>query len=599
MAMSDHSSSTGSSGSSTNSWTLLSPEEVAADNAGALDDGTESLGDAPSLSEDMATVVAGEIKPSDIPVECVLSEEGHQVCQETDPEPGDGPVLCCSLQPDQLVAVDPESQAPVIHDIMTSSPSDNEHLGVAFVSSIDFGGPRDVAEPDETLQDADVAEEPDPVIPAETLSASEPPLDQDTDVNKDLSEPPVDPVPADDVIAPENIGSVQADEESPSEVEMQEEQEEETSTSHHGDGLRRRTVESGAKASDVEDEEDEDEEMEFHLPTRKEEKAWWSPNKCIMGVAVLLFLGALFLSGDFESPGVSDEKQSQKASDDQNEIGFRLNDEMSAEFEGVLDMFDTDGSKDINMKELGTVMRMLGENPLRRELSEIIKQAKDNADKLQWKKRQEPKQDGSKWRRRVWELLEKIRREISEGVERWKNKDVEKPRKDERKEKERKRRDEWETKKPQRRLDREQRRKEKPWRSHHKQHAMADFWWAQERKLRRHARHRPCGSLEDCAAEEGLFPVELPEFEELLEGYLSKLEGSPQESKDFLRRLIANFFSADVFAHNRWLFADFAEDVADILEDLADMEGTDKALEEAMEEFEREALWKFAAMEQH
>lgn len=43
-------------------------------------------------------------------------------------------------------------------------------------------------------------------------------------------------------------------------------------------------------------------------------------------------------------------------------------------------MFDTDGSGDISAKELGTVMRMLGENPLRRELSNIIKEAKEDGE---------------------------------------------------------------------------------------------------------------------------------------------------------------------------------------------------------------------------
>lgn len=94
--------------------------------------------------------------------------------------------------------------------------------------------------------------------------------------------------------------------------------------------------------------------------------------------------------------------------------------------------------------------------------------------------------------------------------------------------------------------------------------------------------------------------MELPEFEELLEGYLSKLEGSSPESKDRIRKLTADFFEDGVFIHDRVDFSDFAEDVADILEDMADvLEGKRQqdsdSLEEEMEEFEREALWKFAA----
>lgn len=183
----------------------------------------------------------------------------------------------------------------------------------------------------------------------------------------------------------------------------------------------------------------------------------------------------------------------------------------------------------------------------------------------------------------------------------------------------RKHQDEWERKKGERRMDREERRKEKPWHSrpgknshnhhqhHHQQphqphqHDQNDFWRDQEQKLRRNIRPKlACSSADDCAGKEGLYPVELPEFEELLEGYLSKLEESSSESKDKIRKLTAAFFEDGVFIHNRVLFSDFAEDVADILEDMVDVLGNgglkdDDSLEEEMEEFEREALWKFAA----
>lgn len=49
------------------------------------------------------------------------------------------------------------------------------------------------------------------------------------------------------------------------------------------------------------DEEDEEEEVEFKLAEKKEEKPWFSLNKCIVGALVLLFLGSLFLSGEFLS----------------------------------------------------------------------------------------------------------------------------------------------------------------------------------------------------------------------------------------------------------------------------------------------------------
>lgn len=175
----------------------------------------------------------------------------------------------------------------------------------------------------------------------------------------------------------------------------------------------------------------------------------------------------------------------------------------------------------------------------------------------------------------------------------------------------RKSQEEWERKKGERRTDREERRREKPWhgkpdkkkhesRPQKPHHQQPDFWRDQEQKLNRNIRPQlGCTNVEDCAAKEGLYPVELSEFEELLEGYLSKLEdASSAGGKDRIRKLAAQFFEDGVFIHDRMRFGDFAEDVADILEDAVDIleghKGND-SLEEEMEEFEREALWKFAA----
>lgn len=41
-------------------------------------------------------------------------------------------------------------------------------------------------------------------------------------------------------------------------------------------------------------------------------------------------------------------------------------------------MFDTDGGGDISTKELGTVMRMLGQNPSREELDAIIEEVDED-----------------------------------------------------------------------------------------------------------------------------------------------------------------------------------------------------------------------------
>ncbi|XP_059205958.1 pre-B-cell leukemia transcription factor-interacting protein 1 isoform X1 [Centropristis striata] len=814
--MSDNSNSTGSSGSSTNSWTLLSPEEAAVENVGPVDDGTESLGDVPSLSEDVTGAAA-----SDIPVETVLSEEGHQVCQETSPDSSLGPIpsspsRMSPLPPSLLDPpdLDLESQAPVIHDIVTSSPSDNEHLGATpFVTNIDLGTPLDIPtaelltdEPEECcsaplteipVSAEEVLDTPDDVpaspaeespvftaepevnIPAETLTATDAPSHVEADIGfatesteqpSQVPESLVTESPINDSPAPETVGSVETEEQEeeeagmekeemePSETvtqdereEEEEEEEEEPSgsfdlgdTGSFDEGLRRRNVPSfEAPRPRTSDEEDDEEEVEFKLAEKKEEKPWFSLNKCIVGSLILLFLGSLFLSGDFDASELSDGEQSQDwlSSDpqDMKELLDKLTQEnqqiaqleaqlksQKAELDTALKAVaasgDEKGKADLekeNLKlkeELSSLPELTKElESLRSRVTELSQLSADQEmppaasssapqpgdkdgqrsqkaaeperrkganeggrlkEELQRqkglleeskKRLQEMKKDGGD-RKHVRDHLEEIQKRLSEQVERWgkkkpqeskwkgnkgKNNDHWKKEekkewkhgkeggwreKDEKREKEwkpqkqnshkeawRKHQDEWERKKDERKTDRDERRKEKPWHSrpgknshnHHQhqhqhqqqqpqprqphQHKHNDFWRDQEQKLRRNVRPQlGCSSVEDCAGKEGLYPVELPEFEELLEGYLSKLEGSSPESKDKLRKLTAEFFEDGGFIHDRVLFSDFAEDVADILEDMVDVleEGGQKdgdSLEEEMEEFEREALWKFAA----
>ena len=54
---------------------------------------------------------------------------------------------------------------------------------------------------------------------------------------------------------------------------------------------------------------------------------------------------------------------------------------ISPEFKAAFDMFDTDGGGDISTKELGTVMRMLGQNPTREELDEIIEEVDEDGER--------------------------------------------------------------------------------------------------------------------------------------------------------------------------------------------------------------------------
>nr|BAN00003.1 photoactivatable calcium indicator PA-TNXL [synthetic construct] len=55
-----------------------------------------------------------------------------------------------------------------------------------------------------------------------------------------------------------------------------------------------------------------------------------------------------------------------------------LSEEMIAEFKAAFDMFDADGGGDISTKELGTVMRMLGQNPTKEELDAIIEEVDED-----------------------------------------------------------------------------------------------------------------------------------------------------------------------------------------------------------------------------
>lgn len=782
--MSDNSNSTGSTGSSTNSWTLLSPEEAAVESVGPVDDGTESLGDVPSLSEELAGAAA-EFRNIDIPIETVLSEEGHQICQETTPEPCEGPIPSSPSRLSPLPSysfdppeVDVESQPPIIHDIVTSSPSDNENLcAIPFVTNLDLGTPLEIptcellpSEP-EVFCTADIPvsaapvfdtpanigpisemsveespvspAEPEPDIPTETLRAAEasvPVKDDDGQSEESTGSPSpvpesevpqcaIDDTPAPSAFAEAGDSIVEKEEREATETLTQEEVEDEPEPSHgfesgdtsgFDDGLRRRAVptfEAPRPGTSDEEEEEEEEEMQFKIDEKKDNKPWWSVNKCVAAAVILLFLGSLFFSGDIDGSEVSDGEQSQEwlSSDpkEMKELLDKLTQEnqqiaqLEAQLKSQKEALDlalkavvTSGDEkekaglekeNAKLKEELFVLPDLKKEleTLRARVTELsaltasqevapapepglsdgptnLKTAgperKDTADQARVKKElqrqkllleesrtrlETMKKDGSD-RKQVRDNLAEIQKRLSEKVERWGRKKPEeskrkgnkdkihwtkeekkewrgekdkKHRKDggwtEKEEKSlkenshkeawRKNQDEWERKKAERKMDREERRKERPWhtrstkKNHHQQqkpHQHHDFWRDQEQKINRNIRPQlGCSSVEDCATKEGLYPVELSEFEELLEGYLSKLDDS-SSSKDKIRRLTAQFFEAGVFIHDRMRFSDFAEDVADILEDAVDvLEGhkDNDSLEEEMEEFEREALWKFAA----
>lgn len=115
------------------------------------------------------------------------------MCQETSPESSEGPIPSSPARMSPLLSnpIDPpdldlESQPPVIHDIVTSSPSDHEHLGATpFVTNIDLGAPLDI--PGSELLPAELEE-----------SCSAPPLTENPVTTEQAHDTPADtgPIPA-------------------------------------------------------------------------------------------------------------------------------------------------------------------------------------------------------------------------------------------------------------------------------------------------------------------------------------------------------------------------------------------------------------------
>ncbi|XP_067281232.1 pre-B-cell leukemia transcription factor-interacting protein 1 isoform X2 [Pseudorasbora parva] len=769
--MSDN--STGSTGSSSNSWTLLSPEEAAADPTAPVDDGTESVGDAPSLSEEIAgsSLEVRSHDPETPMMESVLSEEGHQICQETSPDFFEE--MAASGHAD--VELDPEIHAPVIHDTITSSPPDSDLLGavpfsITTESAFQFSEETVLEEPTEEDitdiypgQHVPVQESPPPEpepkitftpetfkdissssldvsdVTADISPAPKPRdssaitvLDIHADVHPAPETPPLAPPseddigfgstaesPAPDSLYPETIGSVETEEE-PSfekEIELPEKfpdviREPESlgaelpvETSAEDDGLRLRHVQPTMVLKRSSDEEEEEEEEEFNLPVRKEEKRGFSLNQLIVGSLVLLCVGSFFFSGsvvdqsddDFDGTEISDQEVLDKLAQENKQINIleaeiesqkqkldqalkKATDMLSSE-KGVLENENTNLKEQLSelpglKDELQTLRARVAEltkltveedlpqqvhdsgslpstaesspegtekhwdkkeeltrqkdlleesrrrlegmkkpgwnkQGLRESLVEMQKRLSKQVDQLgkredRKRKHQEHKGEKKEWGRKKEHDSRWKKDEAGSGKE-WKHG------KDKRKDHLKKYKEEWDHKKDERRQEREKRQKERPWEAksskHHQHHhhhhhhkEQVDFWKHQEEKLRRN-RHpaEGCHGVSNCADTEGLVPVKLVEFQDLLEIYISKLEGVPQESKESLSRLTAQFFNGGFFAHDRMLFSEFAEDVADILEDLADgledkeHENDNDSLEDEMEEFEKEALLKFAA----
>ncbi|KAL3060185.1 hypothetical protein OYC64_014709 [Pagothenia borchgrevinki] len=128
-----------------------------------------------------------------------------------------------------------------------------------------------------------------------------------------------------------------------------------------------------------------------------------------------------------------------------------------------------------------------------------------------------------------------------------------------------------------------------------------EYWEQQRDRLQQNPKAtQQCSSVETCAQAEGLLPVPLPQFEAILQTYLSRAEeaGVAASKTDELKKLAAMFFKEGFFVHEQTSFTEFVEDLEDILEDMVegdDAEEEDSDLEDEMEEFGKEVLKKFAA----
>uniref|UniRef100_A0A8C6Z3L2 Troponin C, skeletal muscle n=1 Tax=Nothoprocta perdicaria TaxID=30464 RepID=A0A8C6Z3L2_NOTPE len=81
------------------------------------------------------------------------------------------------------------------------------------------------------------------------------------------------------------------------------------------------------------------------------------------------------------APAAGADRALRPQTDQQAEARAFLSEEMIAEFKAAFDMFDADGGGDISTKELGTVMRMLGQNPTKEELDAIIEEVDEDGER--------------------------------------------------------------------------------------------------------------------------------------------------------------------------------------------------------------------------
>uniref|UniRef100_UPI00358F47B3 troponin C, skeletal muscle-like n=1 Tax=Myxine glutinosa TaxID=7769 RepID=UPI00358F47B3 len=75
----------------------------------------------------------------------------------------------------------------------------------------------------------------------------------------------------------------------------------------------------------------------------------------------------------------SDEAAAEQGTEAQADARSHLSEEQIAEFKAAFDLFDEDGGGDISTKELGKVMRLLGQEPTKEELDAVIEEVDEDA----------------------------------------------------------------------------------------------------------------------------------------------------------------------------------------------------------------------------
>ncbi|KAJ8378580.1 hypothetical protein AAFF_G00237920 [Aldrovandia affinis] len=398
------------------------------------------------------------------------------------------------------------------------------------------------------------------------------------------------------------------------------------------DGLRRRHAPPPAppdppRRSRVE-EEDEDEE-EFHLIQRKEEGGGLSLNKCIVGALVLLCLGSIIFTGFFIDVDDEEDSDVAQARDPKlpgnqewlNPDSKPPNPQEMTQLLGKLaeesqQMTRLQAQLQSQKEELGLVLQkvdVMGKDPPAGQTENHSSAADGRL--LDEKRKEKVLEQSGPGQERAREEMEgaKADTESMEGAREEKEKErtevVEKPegrlggkkrhweggekeaRREGHQEKEWKKGRE-EVKEWKQKEERKERKTESDWK--HGKDGGKDKrreWREKRQKLENSRPPVDCRGIAECARKEGLVPVKQAEFQSLMGAYLSRLEGAVSGSKGAITALVGEFFVDGLFAHHKLRFREFAEDVADMLEDA--VEGDHRA-EDAMEEFEREALRKFA-----